>query len=131
MDTYMGGVAVLADEVGPNADLFGPGPCLSQPQVADLSIGFSRFQPTLAKPPLDASRLKLLLEEVDLGAERLALLVHGAVAVDFSHEPPVVNGEFVELRAEAGVGGPAPSQGGPGRRRRGPGRRVAALLTVV
>ena len=108
----MAGVVVLVDEVRPNADLFGPGPCLSQPQVADLSIGFSRFQPTLAKPPLDTGHLKLLLEEVDLAADQLALLVHGPVSIDLGHKTPVVDGELVELAVEGGVCGPAPSKGG-------------------
>src|SRR5713226_5484699 len=112
MPTSMAGIAVLADEVRPNADLLRPGPCLSQLQVADLSIGLSHFQPAFAEPPLDASRLKLLLEEVDLAAERLALLVHGAIAVDLSHKTPVVNGELVELAAEGGVRGSTPPEGG-------------------
>src|SRR5258708_35476512 len=117
MPTSMAGIAILADEVRPNADLLRPGPCLPQPQVADLPIGFGRLQPTLAKPSLEASHLKLLFEEVNLAAERLALLVHGAIAVNLSHEPPVVNGELVELAAEGGVRGPAPSKGGNEPRR--------------
>ena len=108
----MAGVAILADEVRPNADLFGSGPCLPQSQVADLSIGFGCLQPPLAKPPFDASRLKLLFKEIDLAAERLALLVHGSVAIDLGHETPVVNGEFVELMTEGGVCGSAPTESG-------------------
>ncbi len=108
----MAGIAILADEVRPNVDLLHPGPCLPQSQVADLPVGFGRFQPTLAKPPLDTSCLKLLFKEVNLAAERLALLVHGAVAVNLGHETPVVNGELVELAAEGGIRGPAPSKGG-------------------
>src|SRR5260370_28413583 len=101
----MAGIAVLADKVRPNADLLRAGPRLPQPQVTDLSIGLSRFQPTLAEPPFDASRLKLLFEEIDLAAERLALFVHGMIVVDLGHEAPVVDGEFVELAAEGGVRG--------------------------
>src|SRR5260370_23099079 len=95
--TSMAGVAVLADKVCPDAVLFRPGPCLPQPQVADLPVSLGCLQPTLAKPPFELDRLKLLPKEAALAAERLALLVHGAVAVDFSHETPVVDGEFVEL----------------------------------
>src|SRR5258707_14350482 len=108
----MAGVAILADEVRPNADLFGSGPRLPQPQVADLSIGFGCLQPPLAKPPFNASRLELLLEKVDLAAERLALLIHGAVTVDFGHEAPVVDGELIELAPESGIRSPAPTKGG-------------------
>src|SRR5258707_12413443 len=107
----MAGIAVLTDEIRPNADLLRPGPCLSQPQVADLTVGLGRFQPAFAKPPFDTSRLKLLLEEVDLTAEGLALLVHGPVAINLRHEAPVMNGEFVELAMEGGVGGSAPPKG--------------------
>src|SRR5713226_9213637 len=108
----MAGVAILSDKVCPNMDLLRSGSCLSQPQMADLSIGFGCLQPTLAEPPLDAGRLKLLFKEVDLGTERLALFVHNAVSIDFSHELPIVDGEFVEFAAEGGVCSPTPSKGG-------------------
>ena len=107
----MAGIAILADEVCPDVDLFGSGPGLSQSQMADLSVGFGRFQPTFTKPPLDTGRLQLLFKEVDLAGERLALLVHGAVAIDLGHETPVVDGEFVELATEGGIGGSTPPEG--------------------
>ena len=108
----MAGIAILADEVRPDADLFRSGPCLPQPQMADLSVGFGCFQPTFAKPSFDASRLKLLFKEIDLAAERLALLVHGTVTIDLGHETPIVNGEFVKLVTEGGICGSAPAKGG-------------------
>ncbi len=113
----MAGIAVLSDEIRSDTDLLSPGPRLSQPQMADLTVGLGRLQPTLAKPPFDASRLKLLLEEIDLTAEGLALLVHGLVTVDFGHKTLVVDGEFIELATESGVGGPASPKGRnePGR----------------
>src|SRR5258708_35320022 len=110
--TSMAGVTILADEVRPDADLLRSCPCLPQPQMADLSVGFGCFQPTLAKPPFDASRLKLLFKEVDLAAEHLALLVHGAVTIDLGHETPVVNGELVKLATEGGICGSTPAKGG-------------------
>src|SRR5258708_38763662 len=57
--TSMAGIAVLTDEIRSNADLLRPGPHLPQPQVADLTVGLGRFQPSFTAPPLDASRLKL------------------------------------------------------------------------
>src|SRR5258708_24807110 len=108
----MGGVAVLVDEVRPDADLLRPSPHLSQPQMADLMVSFGRFQPPFAKPPFDVSCLKLLFKEIDLAAEGLALLVHGSLAVDLGHKTPVVDGELVELAAKGGVGGSAPTEGG-------------------
>ena len=108
----MTGIAILTDEVRSDADLLRPGPCLSQPQMADLPVGFSRFQSAFTEPPLNTSRLKLLFKEVDLAAERLTLLVHGTVAIDLGHKPPVMNGELVELVAKGGVCGSAPSKGG-------------------
>src|SRR5229473_292446 len=107
----MAGVAVLADEVRPDTDLFRSGPCLPQSQMADLTVGLGCLQPTLAKPPFDAGCLKLLLQQVDLTAQGLALLVHGSVPIDFCNEAPIVNGEFVELATESGVGGPASPKG--------------------
>ncbi len=93
----MAGVAVLANQVCPDAVLLCSGSCLPQPQVADLLISLGHLQPPLAEPLFESGRLELLVEEVDLTAERLALLVHCSVSVDFGHEAPVVNGEFVEL----------------------------------
>src|SRR5258708_4814620 len=109
--TSMAGVAVLPNEIRSNADLFRPSPRLAQPQVADLTVSLGRLQPPFAKPPFDARRLKLLVEQVDLTAEGLTLLVHSPVTVDLCHEPPVVDGEFVELATEGGVGGSTPPEG--------------------
>src|SRR5712692_4812786 len=72
--TSLAGSAILADEVGHDADLFRSIPCLPQPQMADLSVGFGCLQPTLAEPSFEASRLELLFKKIDLTAERLALL---------------------------------------------------------
>ncbi len=123
----MAGIAILTDEVRPDADLLGSGPSLPQSQVVDLSIGLGRFQSTFAKPPLDASRLQLLFEEVDLAGERLTLLIHSTVAIDLGHETPVVNGELVKLAVEGGVRGPTPSEG----RNKPCGQCPGGVLVVV
>src|SRR5258708_13280350 len=103
MPTSMAGIAVLADEVHPDADLFRSGSHLSQPQMADLLVGFGCLQPTLAKPSFDASRLKLLFKEIDLAAECLALLIHGSVAIDLSHKTPILNAKLFALALKAGT----------------------------
>jgi len=79
--------------------------------MADLAIGLGRLQPTFAETPLETGRLKLLLEEINLTAEGLTLLVDTPVAVDFGHEAPVMDGEFVKLAAKGGIGSAAPPQG--------------------
>src|SRR5258708_26642041 len=108
----MGGVAVVVNQVRPDAVLLCSSSCLPQSQVADLSISLGRLQPPFAEPPFETGRLELLIEEVDLTAERLALLVHHPVPVDFGHEAPIMNGEFIELTAKGGEGGSAPTAGG-------------------
>ncbi len=80
--------------------------------MVDLMVSFGRLQPPFAKAPFKAGHLELLIEEVDLAAERLALLIHGTIPVDFCHETPVVDGEFVEFSTERGEGSSAPTKGG-------------------
>ena len=113
----MAGIAVLADEIRSDAVLLCSGPRLPQPQMVDLAVGLGCLEPTLAEASFEAGGLELLLKEIDLAAQRLALFIHGSVPVDFCHETPVVNGEFVKLATECSERGPAPTESSnkPGR----------------
>ena len=102
---------VLPHQVHPTSVLFDLGPCLTQSQMADLSICLCHFEPPFAKALFHLGHLDLLLKEVNLGAQQLALFVHCVVAIDFGHKTPVVDGEFIKLSSEGGEGGAASPQG--------------------
>src|SRR5260370_31153360 len=98
--------------------------------MADLAISLGRFHPPLAEPPFEMGHLELLVEEVDLTAEGLALLVHRSVSVNFGHEAPIMDGEFVELATEHYEHGSAPTEGGNEPRGWGP-CRVFIVVVII
>src|SRR5258708_8911488 len=112
MPMSMASLVVLAHHVHPNSVLFVSGPCLTQLQMADLTIHPCCFESSLAETLFHPGHLYLLFEEINLGGQRLALLVHGMVPVDFGHKTPIVAGELVKCMAEHCEGGPASHQGG-------------------
>ena len=103
---------VLPHQVHPTSVLFDLGPCLTQSQMADLSICLCHFEPPFAKALFHSGCLDLLLKEVNLGAQCLALFIHGLVLVNFGHKTPIVAGELVERMVDHGESGPASHQGG-------------------
>src|SRR5712692_5314249 len=102
MPTSIAGLAILTHQVGPNAILLCPGPRLSQLQMVDLTVCLGCLEPPPAKTTLHSSRLHLLFKEINLAAQRLTLFVHRMVSIDFGHETPVVDGEFVEFSTQCG-----------------------------
>src|SRR5258707_13886017 len=110
--TSMPSLPVLAYQVHPDPILLLSGSGLTQPQMLDLAVGAGSFESPFAKTPFHSDHLDLLLKEVNLAIQCLALFIHGAVAVDFGHKTPVVDGELVECSTKGGKGGTTPPQGG-------------------